>query len=152
MSVDHVLTTCPYCGTGCNFYLQVAEGRVVGVVPCKSDETSRGQLCIKGYNAHAFVHHPDRLTYPMIREGGQLTRSSWDDAMNRVASELKRIIAKHGADSVIVLASAKCTNEENYLFQKLARAALGTNNVDHCAASATRLQSRDCCNRSAAAP
>lgn len=67
MSVKHVLTTCPYCGTGCNFFLQVADGRLVGVVPCKTDEISLGRLCIKGYNAHAFVQHPDRLKHPMIR-------------------------------------------------------------------------------------
>ena len=133
MPVKHVLTTCPYCGTGCNFFLQVADGRAVGVVPCKTDETSRGQLCIKGYNAYAFVHHPDRLTHPMIKEGDQLRKASWDEAYDRIVKEIKRITDEHGPDSVIVLASAKCTNEENYLFQKLARAAIGTNNVDHCA-------------------
>jgi formate dehydrogenase alpha subunit len=133
MSVRHVLTTCPYCGTGCNLFLTVAGGRVVGVVPCKTDETSRGQLCIKGYNAHAFVHHPDRLTHPLIRKDDQLTRASWDEGLQRIVSEVKRLTAKYGSNSVMVLASAKCTNEENYLFQKLARAAIGTNNVDHCA-------------------
>jgi len=133
MSVKHVLTTCPYCGTGCNFFLQVADGRLVGVVPCKTDEISLGRLCIKGYNAHAFVQHPDRLKQPMIREGGQLKQVTWEKAMDRVVKEITRIRDKYGPDSVVVLASAKCTNEENYLFQKLARAALGTNNVDHCA-------------------
>jgi formate dehydrogenase alpha subunit len=133
MPVSHVLTTCPYCGTGCNFFLQVADGRVVGVVPCKTDETSKGSLCIKGYNAHAFVNHPDRLTHPMVRKGDQLTEATWDEAMGKIVSELKRIASVHGKDSIMVLASAKCTNEENYLFQKLARAAIGTNNIDHCA-------------------
>ena len=133
MSVSHVLTTCPYCGTGCNFFLQVADGRVVGVVPCKTDEISLGRLCIKGYNAHAFVQHPDRLKHPMVREGGQLRQVTWEQAMDRIVSEVTRIRDKYGPDSVVVLASAKCTNEENYLFQKLARAAMGTNNVDHCA-------------------
>ncbi|MCJ7562646.1 MAG: formate dehydrogenase subunit alpha [Thermoplasmata archaeon] len=133
MHAEHVLTTCPYCGTGCRFYLQVVDGRLVGVVPCKTDEISQGRLCIKGYNAHAFVQHPDRLTHPMVREDGQLRKASWDEALDKVVSEIKRITAEHGPDSVIVLASAKCTNEENYLFQKLARAAIGTNNVDHCA-------------------
>ncbi|MEW5747455.1 MAG: formate dehydrogenase subunit alpha [Candidatus Thermoplasmatota archaeon] len=133
MRVEHVLTTCPYCGTGCRFYLQVVDGRLVGVVPCKTDEISQGRLCIKGYNAHAFVQHPERLTHPMVREGGQLRRATWDEALDRVVSEVRRISAENGPDSVVVLASAKCTNEENYLFQKLARAAIGTNNVDHCA-------------------
>ena len=133
MSVKHVLTTCPYCGTGCNFFLQVADGRLVGVVPCKTDEISLGRLCIKGYNAHAFVQHPDRLKHPMIREGGQLKQVTWEQAMDRIVTEVTRIRDKYGPDSIAVLASAKCTNEENYLIQKLARAALGTNNVDHCA-------------------
>ncbi len=133
MSVEHVLTTCPYCGTGCNFFLQVVDGRLVGVVPCKTDEISLGRLCIKGYNAHAFVQHPDRLKHPMIRVGGELKPVSWDEALGKLAGELRRIREKHGPDSIAILASAKCTNEENYLFQKLARAVIGTNNVDHCA-------------------
>jgi len=133
MSVEHVLTTCPYCGTGCNFFLQVVDGRAIGVVPCKTDEISLGRLCIKGYNAHAFIHHRDRLTDPLTREGGQLRKTTWDRALDRIAGELMRIRKESGPDSIAVLASAKCTNEENYLFQKLARAAIGTNNVDHCA-------------------
>jgi len=133
MNVEHVLTTCPYCGTGCNFYLQVVDGRLVGVVPCKTDEISLGKLCIKGYNAHAFVQHPDRLIHPMVRQGGDMRRVSWEEALDKLASEIKRIRDKYGPDSIAVLASAKCTNEENYLFQKLARAVIGTNNVDHCA-------------------
>lgn len=133
MSVEHILTTCPYCGTGCNFFLQAVDGRLVGVVPCKTDEISLGRLCIKGYNAHAFVQHPDRLTRPMVREAGELRPVSWDVALDRLVGELKRIRERHGPDSIAILASAKCTNEENYLFQKLARAVIGTNNVDHCA-------------------
>jgi len=133
MSVRHVLTTCPYCGTGCNFFLQVVDDRLVGVVPCKTDEISLGRLCIKGYNAHAFVQHADRLTRPMVRSRGDLKPVSWDEALRKLVSELRRIREKHGPDSIAILASAKCTNEENYLFQKLARAVVGTNNVDHCA-------------------
>jgi formate dehydrogenase alpha subunit len=133
MSVDHVLTTCPYCGTGCNFYLQVADGRLVGVVPCKTDPISLGRLCIKGFNAHAFVQHRDRLKKPMVKIDGDMRPVSWDEALDRLASDIRRIRDKYGPDSIAMLASAKCTNEENYLFQKFARAVLGTNNVDHCA-------------------
>jgi len=133
MRVDHVLTTCPYCGTGCRFYLQVVDNRLVGVVPCKTDEISQGRLCIKGYNAHSFVQHPDRLTHPLVKESGQFRRATWEEALDKTVSELKRIANEHGPDSIVVLASAKCTTEENYLFQKLARAGIGTNNVDHCA-------------------
>jgi formate dehydrogenase alpha subunit len=134
MSVKHVLTTCPYCGTGCNFFLQVSDdGKVLGVVPCKTDEISLGRLCIKGYNAHAFIQHPDRLTHPLVRESGGLKQTTWDKAFEKIVHEVTRIREKYGPDSIAVLASAKCTNEENYLFQKLARVAIGTNNVDHCA-------------------
>ena len=133
MSVRHVLTTCPYCGCGCQFYLQAVGNRLVGVVPCKTDEIGQGRLCIKGYNAHVFVQHPDRLTHPMIRESGRLRKSSWHEALDLIVSKLKEIVSKHGPDSVAVFASAKCTNEENYLMQKLARVAIGTNNIDHCA-------------------
>lgn len=106
---------------------------MIGVVPCKTDEIGEGRLCIKGYNAHAFVQHPDRLTHPMIRENGQLRVTSWQEALDFVVSHLKDIITRHGPDSIAVFTSAKCTNEENYLMQKLARVAIGTNNVDHCA-------------------
>jgi len=133
MSVKHVLTTCPYCGCGCNFYLQVVDGRLVGVIPCKTDVIGQGRLCIKGYNAHAFVQHPDRLTHPLVRDGSQMRKASWDEALDRVVSEIKRISSKYGPDSVAVFSSAKFTNEENYLVQKLARVAIGTNNIDHCA-------------------
>ena len=133
MSVRHVLTTCPYCGVGCSFFLQVIGERLVGVVPCKTDEISLGRLCIKGYNAHAFVQHPDRLKQPLMRKEGQLRPVSWDAALDRIVTELKRIIEKHGPESIMFLASAKCSNEENYVIQKLARVAIGTNNVDHCA-------------------
>jgi predicted molibdopterin-dependent oxidoreductase YjgC len=75
----------------------------------------------------------DRLTKPLVREGGTLRPASWDDALDRVAEGLKRVKAKYGPEAIGVLVSAKCTNEENYLLQKMARAALGTNNVDHCA-------------------
>src|SRR4030065_1893186 len=121
MNVKHVLTTCPYCGTGCNFFLQVVEDKLISVVPCKTDEISRGQLCIKGDNAHAFVQHPDRLKTPLAREHGELRQISWEDALDRLAKEIRRIKEKYGPDSIAFLASAKSTNEENFLFQKLAR-------------------------------
>jgi len=133
VNVKAVLTTCPYCGCGCRFFLLVADGKFVGVQPCKTDEISQGRLCIKGYNAHAFVQHPDRLAKPQIREAKKFNDVSWEEAVSKVVGELRRICEKHGPDAVQVLASAKCTNEENYLIQKFARAVLGTNNVDHCA-------------------
>ncbi len=133
MDYHSVQTTCPYCGVGCNLELQVVDGRLSGVLPTKGHPAGEGKLCIKGWNAHAFVHHPDRLTTPLIRREGELREASWDEALALVSERLTRIRDEHGPDSIGVLSSAKCTNEENYVLQKLARAVIGTNNVDHCA-------------------
>jgi predicted molibdopterin-dependent oxidoreductase YjgC len=133
MEYRNVLTTCPYCGTGCNFHLQVLDGKLVGVLPAKNHVIADGGLCIKGWNAHAFVHDKDRLQKPLIRKNGKLVEASWDEALGLVVESLGKVKAAHGPDSIGILASAKCTNEENYVLQKLARAVIGTNNIDHCA-------------------
>jgi len=134
MEYRSVLTTCPYCGCGCNMFLQVIDGHLVGTLPSKTHEISRGSLCIKGWNAHEWVESPDRLRTPLIRgEDGELHAASWDEAMDLIGSKLKAIIDDHGGDAVGLLSSARCTNEENYLMQKLARGVVGTNNIDHCA-------------------
>lgn len=127
------LTVCPYCGTGCSFYLVSDGGRLVGVEPSISHPVSLGGLCVKGWNAFAFVHHPDRLTTPLIRRNGTLTPASWDDALGLVVERLRSIQQRHGYDSVMFSSSAKATNEENYLLMKLARGVFATNNIDHCA-------------------
>jgi len=133
MKLDMVLTTCPFCGTGCNFYLQVHEGEIINVLPCRSHPVSQGDLCVLGRNAHAFVQKPDRLTRPLIRKNGELIEASWDEAYRTISDGFAGIKAEKGPDALAVLSSAKCTNEENYLIMKFARTVLGTNNVDHCA-------------------
>ena len=133
MEYHNVLTTCIYCGCGCGLYLQVLDDEIVGVLPAKEHPVSRGSLCIKGWNAGSFVNHPERLKTPLIREGDSFQEATWDKALSLVADKLTAIKAESGPDSVAFLTSAKCTNEENYLMQKLARAVIGTNNVDHCA-------------------
>ena len=129
----NVLTTCPYCGTGCALQLQVLDGNLVGVLPAKNHAISQGGLCIKGWNAHDFVNHKDRLHTPLIRKNGIFVEASWDEALTLVAEKLGTVKAEAGPDSVAVLTSAKCTNEENYLLSKFTRAVIGTNNIDHCA-------------------
>ncbi|MCD6600386.1 MAG: formate dehydrogenase subunit alpha [Dehalococcoidia bacterium] len=132
LEYKNVLTTCPYCGAGCNFYLQVMNGKLIGVMPCKSHTVSQGKLCVKGWNAAEFVTSKDRLTKPLIKRGGNFAEASWDEALDTIAKKLK----EHrdvDPDSIAVLSSAKCTNEENYLMMKFARVVLGTNSVDHCA-------------------
>lgn len=133
MEYRNVLTTCIYCGTGCGLYLEVLDGQVVGTLPAKTHPVSEGTLCIKGWNAHAFIHHQDRLTKPLIRRDGCFIEVSWDEALGLVAERLAAIKEKEGPDAIGVLSSAKATNEENYLLQKFTRAVLGTNNIDHCA-------------------
>jgi formate dehydrogenase major subunit/formate dehydrogenase alpha subunit len=138
MEYKNVLTTCIYCGAGCRLYLQVLEGEIVGVLPDKEHPISRGSLCIKGWNAASFVNHTERLKTPLIRRGnragqGGLEEATWDEALAFVAEKLGTIRDESGSDSVGFFTSAKCTNEENYLLQKLARAVIKTNNVDHCA-------------------
>jgi len=129
MEYKNVLTVCPYCGCGCNFYLQVFDGELIGILPCKSHVVSQGKLCIKGWNATDFVVSKDRLTTPLIKKDGKFVEISWDKALNIVSEKFR----KYSSDAVTVLSSAKCTNEENYLMMKFARAVLKTNSVDHCA-------------------
>jgi len=133
MEYKNILTTCPFCGVGCGLNLQVLDGKVVGVLPAKTHPLSQGSLCVKGWNAHAFIYHKDRLTQPLVRRNGKLVETSWDQALDLVAHRLSEIKAQSGPDSIAFLSSAKATNEENYLLQKFARAVIGTNNIDHCA-------------------
>ncbi len=129
MAYESVFSVCPYCGTGCGFNLQVHDGQLVGVRPAPNHPASQGKLCIKGWHANEFVTARDRLTTPLVRRDGELRSASWQEAVTLVAQQLKAA----SPDRVAALSSAKCTNEENFLMQKLVRSVLGSNNVDHCA-------------------
>ncbi len=133
MEFKSVLTTCPYCGCGCGLLLEVLDGKLVGTLPSKTSRANEGKLCIKGWTVHEFVTSSRRLTTPMVRKNGTLEEASWDEALSSTAGRLAEIKGKYGPDSIAMLSSAKCTNEENYLLQKFCRAAIGTNNIDHCA-------------------
>ncbi len=125
-----VKSICCYCGCGCGIKLGVRGNVIVGVQGDRGNPASKGRLCVKGrFGIAEFVHHPDRLTTPLIRKDGELKQTSWDEALELVAAKLR----KYTAEQVAFIASAKCTNEENYVMQKFARAVLGTNNIDHCA-------------------
>ncbi|MBA7487055.1 putative formate dehydrogenase [subsurface metagenome] len=124
-----VETTCPYCGVGCQIYLGVRNNQVISVRGKREGTVNKGSLCVKGrFGIPEFVHHPDRLTVPLIKRDGKFTEATWDEALDLVASKLGNY-----KDQIAVISSAKCTNEENYVIQKFARAVLTTNNVDHCA-------------------
>ena len=133
MDYRNTLTTCTYCGCGCNLFLESLDGKLTGTIPCKTHPVNEGKLCIKGWNVHQFVQSEKRLKKPLLRKDGKLTEVGWDEALDFVSLKLKEIKQANGADSVGFFASAKVTNEENYLMQKFARAAIGTNSIDHCA-------------------
>ncbi|MBR1972309.1 MAG: formate dehydrogenase subunit alpha [Oscillospiraceae bacterium] len=125
-------TTCTYCGVGCQLELQVKDDTVVGAQPLYG-EANKGLLCVKGKFGYNFINHKDRLTKPLIRKDGVLTEASWEEAISLIADKIGTIKAESGSDALAGLSSARCSNEDNYVFQKMVRAAFGTNNVDHCA-------------------
>ena len=121
-------SVCPYCGVGCGIEY-AGDGRATG---WKAPVNTRGEICPKGAAAWEVVDHDDRLRRPLVRESGTLVTAPWGEALGRVETAMRDIVDEHGADALAFFASSNCTNEENYLFQKLAR-MLGTNNVDNCA-------------------
>ncbi|MBU4361742.1 formate dehydrogenase subunit alpha, partial [bacterium] len=130
---EKVKTTCSYCGCGCNFDFNIKDGKVVKVTSNPESVVNGINLCVKGRFGYDYIHHKDRLTAPLIRKNGKLKKASWEEAYQLISSKFTQIKKESGNDSLAVLSSAKCTNEENYLLMKFGRAVLGTNNVDHCA-------------------
>jgi predicted molibdopterin-dependent oxidoreductase YjgC len=141
--VTKVATTCTYCGVGCQFDLNVKDGRVIRVTSNPNAPVNGMALCVKGRYGYDFIHHPDRLTKPKVRKylldgkskvkGDDWVEVDWDTALDITAGKLREARDTHGPNSIGLLTSAKCTNEENYLMNKLARQVIGTNNIDHCA-------------------
>ena len=125
-------TICPYCGTGCNITVHVKDNEILKI-SSKGQTWNEGWLCVKGRFGYRFVNSPERLTRPLIKKNGTFEQASWQEALDYVVRRLTEIRAKYGADAIGGLSSARCTNEENYAFQKLIWAGIGTNNVDHCA-------------------
>ncbi len=123
---------CSYCGVGCGITIGVRGEEVVGVRGEKDNPVNHGELCVKGRYGFSFINHPDRLKTPLVKKNGEFEEVSWDEALDLVAGKLNGYREKYGADSLGGISSARCTSEENYLFQKLFRMA-GTNNIDHCA-------------------
>jgi formate dehydrogenase alpha subunit len=125
-----VTTICPYCGVGCQLNLEVRNDRITQVVPDANGPANRGQACVKGrFGISEFVHSKDRLTRPLVRRNGAFAEVEWNEALDLVATKL----AGYQGEQLAVIPSAKCTNEDNYIAQKFARAVLHTNNIDHCA-------------------
>jgi predicted molibdopterin-dependent oxidoreductase YjgC len=143
--IRKITTTCSYCGVGCQFDLNVKDGRVIGVTSNPNAPVNGMALCVKGRYGFDYIHHPDRLLRPRVRkyllEGGKKENGKrgdwvevdWETALAITADKLRETRDNYGPDSIGVLTSAKCTNEENYLMNKFARQVIGTNNIDHCA-------------------
>ncbi|WP_340123693.1 formate dehydrogenase subunit alpha [Methylobacter svalbardensis] len=130
-----IVTTCAYCGVGCSFRAEMKGEQVIRMVPNKDGKANHGHSCVKGRFAFGYATHKDRITKPMIRASikDAWQEVSWEEAISHAASELKRIQAKYGKDSIGGITSSRCTNEEVYIMQKLIRAGFGNNNVDTCA-------------------
>ncbi len=130
-----ITTTCAYCGVGCSFRAEMQGEEVVRMVPNMNGHANHGHSCVKGRFAIGYATHKDRIVKPMIRAkiSDPWKEVSWEEAIGHAASELKRIQAKHGRDSIGAITSSRCSNEETYLVQKLVRAGFGNNNVDTCA-------------------
>jgi formate dehydrogenase major subunit len=133
--LEKVETVCPYCGVGCKLALHIdrAKNSIVRVTGVEDGPANHGMLCVKGRYGFDFVASPNRLTMPLIKENGAFRPASWPEAVTHIATRLSELREKHGGDAIGGLCSAKCTNEENYLFQKFIRTRIVTNNVDHCA-------------------
>jgi len=128
-----VRTTCSYCGVGCNLEASIKNNKVVSIDTPKHTEVNAGHTCLKGRYAFGFYDHPDRLRSPLIKRNGKFEKATWDEAYDLIKKEFNRIIKTSGPDAIAGISSARCTNEENYLFQKMIRAVVGTNSVDCCA-------------------
>ncbi len=130
-----VVTTCAYCGVGCSFEAQMRGEELVRMVPWKDGKANRGHSCVKGRFAYGYAKHQDRILKPMIREAitEPWREVSWEEALAFTAGRIEAIRAAHGKDALGVITSSRCTNEETFLVQKLARAVFGTNNTDTCA-------------------
>jgi predicted molibdopterin-dependent oxidoreductase YjgC len=129
--MGQTLTTCTFCGVGCGIYLEAANDRVTGAYPSLSHPTNRGRICVRGWHVHEVASSPERLRSPLLRRGGRLVEATWDEALGYIVGRIKEIRARYGPDALAFFNMPRCSNEESYLLQKLARAVMGTNNVDH---------------------
>ena len=129
--VKRTKTVCTYCGVGCSYDVWTKDRHILKIEPGEGPANNIS-TCVKGKFGWDFVNSPDRLTKPLIREGDTFREATWDEALGLIARRLNEIKAQHGPDALAFISSSKCTNEESYLMQKLARAVAGTNNIDNC--------------------
>jgi len=128
-----VRTTCPYCGVGCQLNLHMKGDQIVRITGVEDAEPNKGSLCVKGRFGYDFIYSKERLTTPLIKENDKFREASWDEALDLVANKFKQIIKESGPDAIAGVSCARSINEDSYNMQKLFRAVIGTNNIDHCA-------------------
>jgi formate dehydrogenase major subunit len=129
--VKRTKTVCTYCGVGCSFDIWTKDRHILKIEP--ADGPANGiSTCVKGKFGWDYVNAEDRLTKPLIRDGETFREATWQEALGLIANKLSSIKSEHGPDAIGLIASSKCTNEESFLMQKLARAVIGTNNIDNC--------------------
>jgi formate dehydrogenase major subunit len=129
--IERTKTVCTYCGVGCSFDIWTKDRHILKVEPAEGPANGVS-TCIKGKFGWDYVNSPERLTKPLIREADAFREATWDEAISLVARKFVDIKRTSGPDALAFISSSKCTNEESYLMQKLARAVIGTNNMDNC--------------------
>jgi len=133
LPVEKTRSICIYCGVGCSVDIMTKGDKIVGILPAMDGPANEGALCVKGQFAFDFVHHPDRLKTPFVRDDqGQLVPATWDDALDKAAAGLMAAVNEHGRHSLYGIASGRAPNEAGYMMQKLVRAGLGTSYIDNC--------------------
>ena len=131
--IEKTRSVCTYCGVGCALDIMTKGDQVVGIQPAMDGPANEGALCVKGQFAFDFVHHPDRLKTPFIRDDhGQLAPATWDEALDKAAAGLLEAVNKHGRHSLYAIASGRAPNEAGFTMQKFVRAGLGTSYIDNC--------------------
>ncbi|PLT28824.1 formate dehydrogenase subunit alpha [Peribacillus deserti] len=130
--IERTKTVCTYCGVGCSFEVWTKDRQILKIEPTHEAPVNGISTCVKGKWGWDFVNSDQRLTKPLIRKNGAFEEATWDEALDLIASKLTEIKEEHGPESIGVIASSKCSNEENFLAQKFARAVIGTNNIDNC--------------------
>ncbi len=131
-NLKKIRSTCSYCGVGCQIDFYVKDNEIIEAFPADISP-NKGMLCVKGKFGYKFVDHPDRLTKPLVRKEGVLVEVTYEEAYEYISKKMNEIKESYGSDAFAGLSSARCTNEDNFMFQKLFRGVLGTNNIDHCA-------------------
>lgn len=131
--IQKTRSVCGYCGVGCSVDILTKNNRILGIQPAMDGPANEGALCVKGQFAYDYVHHPDRLTKPLVRRAdGKLHETTWDEALDVAAAGFRRAQTRYGRDSIYGIASGRTPTEADYLMQKFIRAGFGTHNIDNC--------------------